>query len=314
MHLRSRRSLLAAAALAGCGKPSQAKIGVIVKAVGHLFFAAVHSGVKRAAKEFGIEVVWNGPTDETDSPRQIQILDSMIAQRVSAIAISACDERALAAPVKRAIDQGIPVTVFDSAVEGSGFVTFVATDNFKAGCDAARELAKLIGEKGKVGVVMHKPGGASTSLRERGFQETIAKEFPNVIVAASQYGMADRAKARAAAENMITAHPDMAGIFASSEASSLGAIQAITTRGLSGKLRLITFDTSEAHREALRGGTIDIMMVQDSARIGYEAVKSLAEKLRGGTPVGRMDLPVRQIRKADIDKPEIAELISPPTE
>jgi len=311
----SRRHLVTAAAglAAGCGREKKTVIGVIVKAVGHLFFAAVHSGVKRAAKEFGVEIVWNGPTDETDHGRQVQILDAMIAQRVDAIAISATDESALAAPVQRAISSGIPVTVFDSAVQGTGFVTFVATDNRKAGADAAIELAKMLGERGKVGIVRHKPGGASTTLRETGFQETLAREFPRISLAASQFGMADRAKARAAAENMLTAHPDLQAVFASSEASSLGAIQAITTRGLAGKVRLITFDTSESHREALRAGTIDIMMVQDSARIGYEAVKSLAEKLKGGRPVERLDLPVRLVRKEDLDKPDIAELLSPPS-
>lgn len=295
----------------GCGRDRKTVIGVIVKAVGHLFFAAVHSGVKRAAKEFGVEAVWNGPTDETDHGRQIQILDAMIAQRVDAIAISATDEMALAGPVARAQAAGIPITVFDSAVNGSDFVTFVATDNLLAGVEAARELGKMIG-KGKVGVVRHKPGGASTVRREEGFEQTLAKEFPGVVMAASQYGMADRAKARAVAENMLTAHPDLKGIFASSEASSLGAIQALAARELAGKVRLITFDTSEAHREALRAGTIDIMMIQDSARMGYEAVKSLCEKLRGGKPVARMDLPVRMIRRADMDSPEIRDLISPP--
>jgi ABC-type sugar transport system substrate-binding protein len=74
---------------------------------------------------------------------------------------------------------------------------------------------------------------------------------------------------------------------------------------------LITFDTSEAHREALTNGTIDIMMVQDSARIGYEAVHSLTEKLAGRTPPHRMDLPVRMVTRAMMAQTEIQELISP---
>ena len=86
-------------------------------------------------------------------------------------------------------------------------------------------------------MVMHKPGGTSTMLRERGFEETVAKELPGIQIVARQYGMADMAKARAAAENILTANPKIAGVFASSEASSLGAIQAISTRGLSGKVR-----------------------------------------------------------------------------
>lgn len=308
----TRRSWLAALPLmAGCGGTARRTIGVIPKAVGDLFFAAVHAGVRRAAAEAGVEVVWNGPKDETDHGRQIQIVDAMVTQRVAAIAISATDERALRAPVERAIAAGIPVTVFDSGVEGEGFVTFVATDNYGAGCSAGRRVAALAGNKGKVGMVMHKPGGTSTMLREQGFEKTIAAEFPGVTIAARQYGMADRAKARAAAENMLAGNPDIAVLFASSEASSLGAIQALQSRGLNGKVRLITFDTSEAHREALANGTIDVMMVQDSARIGYVAVHSLTETLAGRRPEKRIDLPVRMVTREMMAQPEIRELISP---
>jgi ribose transport system substrate-binding protein len=151
---------------------------------------------------------------------------------------------------------------------------------------AARLLAQLLGNQGKIGMVMHKPGGTSTMLRERGFDETMAKEFAALKIAARQYGMADRAKARAAAENILTAHPDLGGLFASSEASSLGAIQAIGSRGLAGKVKLITFDTSESHVEALRNGTIDVMLVQDAFRIGYEAVKSWQTNYRQNSGAG----------------------------
>lgn len=311
-RMLTRRGWLATVPLLhGCGGTSKPLIGVIPKAVGDLFFAAVHSGARRAAQEADAEISWNGPKEETDHGRQIQIVDAMVTQRVSAIAISATDERALRAPVARAIAAGIPVTVFDSGVETEGYVTFVATDNYGAGCMAARRLAELAGKKGKVGIVMHKPGGTSTMLREDGFLKTMAAEFPGIQVAAKQYGMADRAKARAAAENMLSGTPDLVALFASSEASSLGAIQALESRGLNGKVRLITFDTSASHREALANGTIDVMMVQDSARMGYEAVHSLTEKLAGRTPPHRMDLPARIVTRNIMAQEEIHDLISP---
>src|SRR6185436_4867224 len=106
-------------------------------------------------------------------------------------------------------------------------------------------------------------------------------------------------------------HPGLAGMFASSEAASIGAIQAIRSRNLSTKVKLITFDSSDLHIEALRDGTINLMLVQDPFRIGYEAVKSLAEKLSGRTPVRRLDLPVRRILKEDLEKPEVKALLFP---
>lgn len=313
MPLRSlRRRELLFAALAGCGRDSTPLIGVVPKATSHLFFVSIHRGVDQAARDFGVRVEWNGPREETEHTRQIQIVDAMVARRVDALAISATDERALAAPVERAIAAGIPVTVFDSGVNVDAYVSFIATDNHAAGCEAARLLAGLVGKRGDIAMLMHKPGGTSTNLREQGFAETLAREFPALRLAAHQYGMSDAARARAAAENILTAHPDLAGLFASSEASSLGAIQAIRSRGLAGKVKLVTFDTSDAHVAALRDGTIDVMLVQDAFRLGYEAVGSLARKLRGETPERRVAIPARAVRKPDLDDPDVRRLLTSP--
>ena len=310
----SRRNLLlgaGSALLCGCGRSGRKLIGVVPKATSHLFFLSVHAGVEKAARDLRVDVLWNGPQNETDYARQIEIVDAMVTRQVSALAISAVDEEALVAPVERAIRAGIPVTVFDSAVNVKDYVSFIATDNYAAGCTAARTLAGFVGRNGKVGMVMQKPGGSSTVLRERGFDATIAKEFPDIRIVARQYGMADPARSRAAAEDILTAHPDLAGIFASSEAASLGAIQAIKNRNLSGKVKLVTFDFSKAHVAALEDGTINAMLVQDPFRIGYEAVKSLSDKLNGQTPAKQIELPAQVVTKSDLQNPRVRSLVSP---
>lgn len=310
----SRRAVLVGGALpliSACRRPQRKIVGVIPKATSHLFFLSVHAGVEQAARDLHIDALWNGPNDETEYERQIQIVDAMIARQVQGLAISATDDRALVAPLERAIRAGIPVTIFDSAVNIENYVSFIATDNHGAGCTAARKLAGLIGGTGKLGMVMQKPGGTSTELRERGFEETIGREFPGIRIAARQYGMADPARSRAAAENILTAHPDLGGIFASSEAASLGSIQALRSRGLGGKVKLVTFDFSKTHVAALEDGTAQVMLVQDPYRIGYEAVRSLAGKLAGGTPARRMELPARVIVKADLENPAVRALLFP---
>ena len=274
---------------------------MVPKATAHLFFVSIHGGVDRAAKEFGVEVLWNGPNEETDHSRQIQIVDAFVAQRVDALAISATDERALVAPLERAIAAGIPVSVFDSAVNIENYVTFVATDNFAAGCLAAREIGRLLQGQGTAAMVMQKPGGASTGLRERGFEQTLAKEFPGVRLVARQFGMGDRARSRTAAENILTAQSGLQAMFGSSEAASIGILQAVESRGLAGKVKIVTFDNSDVHRAALHAGALDVMLVQDPDRIGYEAVRSLALKLRGQTPTRRLDLPVRRITRENAE-------------
>jgi ribose transport system substrate-binding protein len=81
----TRRVALSALLGAGCRREKRRAIGVAPKATSHLFFVSIHEGVKKAAAEFGADVQWNGPQEETDYARQIQIVDAMIAQRVDAI-------------------------------------------------------------------------------------------------------------------------------------------------------------------------------------------------------------------------------------
>jgi ribose transport system substrate-binding protein len=285
-------------------------LGVIPKANADLFFVTIHAGANEAARKMNVGLTWSGPDQETDYGRQIEIVDVMIARRVDGLAISATDDRALIGPLLRVSQAGIPITIFDSAVGIENYVSLVATDNHGAGCAAARMLAERLPNGGKVAMLMQKPGGTSTELRERGFEETLAREYPHLQVVARQFGMGDRARSMGIAENILTAHRDLAGLFASSEASSIGAIRALRTRRLAGRVRLITFDVSDIHLEALRDGTADVMLVQDAFRIGYEAVKSLTDKLNGLIPARRLEIPARAVLKEDLGKPEVEALLN----
>jgi ribose transport system substrate-binding protein len=219
-------AVLAVAACA-CGGSRKKVIAVIPKGTSHLFWLSVQAGAMAAGQDLGVEVLWNGPATETEYSRQIQIVDSMIARRVDGIALAAAERKALVGVVDRAMKAGIPVTIFDSGLDSDNYTTFVATDNYEAGRLAARTLARLVGGKGKVAVVMHAPGSFSTMERERGFDEAMAQEFPEIRVVARQFGLSDRAKAVAASENILTAHPDLDGLFASTEPSSTGAALAL---------------------------------------------------------------------------------------
>ena len=292
--VRSRREiLLGLAVLAGCGRGRGRTIAVIPKGTSHEFWLTVERGALAAGKEFHATILWSGPQQETEYTRQIEIVDSMIARHVDGIAVAAADRQILSASLSRAAKEKIPVTVFDSGVDSDQYLTFVSTDNIAAGAMAARTLARLLDGKGSVAVIGHAPGSFSTMDRERGFADTMAKEFPDIHIVATQYSMADAAKGMAAAENIMTAHPELNGIFTSSEPSSVGVARAIRERLLVGRLKFVAFDSTESlvHDKAV--GVVQALVVQDPFKMGYEAVKSICTKLDGGTPPKRMDLSAR---------------------
>ena len=299
--MRSRFVALALLILAGCQTgPKKKTIAVIPKGTSHQFWVSVQKGAARAATEFNVNMEWSGPPQETEYGRQLEILESMINRHVDGIAVAATDKKVLNQAIDRAMEAGIPVTVFDSGVDTKNYVSFVATDNFEAGKMGARELGKLLGGKGKVAMMANAPGSVSTMDRERGFTETIAREFPALVLVATQFGMSDRAKAMNAAENILTAHHDLNGFFASSEPSSVGIAQALKGRNLGGKVKLVAFDQSDSMNEDCKAGVIDAMVIQDPEKMGYEAVKTVVDKLNGKTPPKRIDLSAKVVRKADL--------------
>lgn len=297
--------------LAGCRGSKTKTIAVIPKGTSHLFWVSVQAGAMEAGRKLGVNVLWNGPAQETEYDRQIQILDSMIARHVDGIAVAASERKALVQSIDRAAALGIPVTVFDSGVDSTNYLTFLSTDNYEAGKIGARELGRLLGGKGTAAIVMHTPGSGSTMDRERGFEDVMKSEFPGIQIVARQYGQSDRSKAMTAAENILTAHPGLGGIFASSEPSSVGTALALKSRGLAGKVKFVAFDSSDTMLDDLRAGVIDAMVVQDPYRMGFEAVKTLVDKLNGKTPPKRIDMPARLIVRSDLNKPEIEQLLHP---
>jgi ribose transport system substrate-binding protein len=297
--------------LTACNRQTKRQIAVIPKGTAHVFWQTVHAGANAAGQEFHVEILWNGPPAETDYSRQIEIMDSMIARHVSGIALAATDRNALDASIDRAARQKIPVTVFDSGVASTAFQTFVATDNFAGGQAAARKLAELIGGKGKIGLIANAPGSVSTMDREAGFKDVIQKLYPRIKIVAEQFSMSDRAKGLAATENILTAHPDLAGIFASAEPASVAAAQGLKSRGLIGKVHLVGFDSGDVLVDDLKDGSIDALVAQDPFKMGYEAVKSVVDMLDGKTPPKRIDLQAVVITKADLDKPDIRALLNP---
>ena len=283
--MRCKAAILIAVSLVGisCNRSKQRRIAVIPKGTAHVFWQSVHAGAAAAGRDFHEDILWEGPPNETDYSRKLEIFDSMLNRHVDGIVVAAADRTTLNASLDRAARENIPVVVFDSGVDSTNYVTFVATNNYEAGRMGAKKLAELLSGKGRIAVIAHAPGSASTMDRERGFKDEMAQEFPGIKIVAEQYSMADRAKGMAATENILTSNPGLDGLFASSEPSSVGAAQALKSRGLAGKIRYVGFDSSEGLVEDLKAGVIDALVVQDPFRIGYEGVRAVTEKLNGKT-------------------------------
>lgn len=305
---------LTAAGLTACRTRHRLLYAVVPKGQANIYWQTVHAGAAEEAKEAGVDIDWNGPALETDYTQQISIVDDFINRHVDGIELAPSEKDALVPAIERARAAGIPLTIIDSGADTDDFISFVATDNYAGGVMAARRLAKILDDQGNIAVIATVPGGASTMAREQGFQDTIQKEFPKIKIVAFQYGMSDSAKALAVSEDILAAHPDLKGMFASNESSSIGADQALKERGLAGKVKIVGFDNSPTLVADLQAGVIDSLVIQDPFQIGYQGLKALVDARAGRKPPKRTDLPPVLVTRDNMNDPNIQKLLNPDIE
>ncbi|MEP7270974.1 MAG: substrate-binding domain-containing protein [Acidobacteriota bacterium] len=301
--------------LASCNRNSGERkrvIAVIPKGVSHFFWKSIEAGALAAGRDFGVDIRWKGAAQETDYTTQINIVEDAINSRVDGIVLAPSHGDSLVPVVLRAQKEGIPVTIFDSGISTDQYLAYVATDNRQGGVVAAERLAAKLGGKGEVAILGTKKGSVSTDQREAGFQDTIKEKFPGIQIVQFLYGEADRAKSLDKATDILTGHPDLNGIFASNESSSVGAVQAIKQKGLVGKVILVGFDSSPNLIDDLRAGALDSLVLQDPYKMGYEGVKTIVDKLNGKEPVRLQDTGVKLLTKENLETPEMQKLIKLP--
>lgn len=255
-------------------------VGLVVARTGDPVFAMMECGARKAAKEGGIDLSVGGPA-EWNAQQQIPVLRAMIANTPKAIVIDPTDSVALQAPLREALAAGIKIVTVDSELGGDLGIPHIGTDGVEGGREAARQLAKLIGEKGTVLVVGVAPGIAITDQRHAGFME-VMKTFPNITVLDKQFAGDSPDKVSAAIKGALAAHPDLAGIHA--DATLIGEFTGATLRSLGrDDIPAVTFDASPTEVDWLKQGYLDVLLPFNPYELGYLGVKNVEKQLAGET-------------------------------
>lgn len=260
------------------------RIGVSPKGTSHEFWRSIHAGAEQAAKEAGnVEIVWKGPQVENDTAGQINVMKNFITKNLDGIVLAPNHSDALVEVVAEAGDAEIPVVIFDSGLgEGAEIASYVSTDNFNGGKLAAKRLAEVLNQKGKVIMIRYRAGSESTEQREEGFLVGL-KEFPEIeVLSSDQYGEATTQSALEKSTALLNKYKDqVTGVFAVCEPNCNGMLEALQQSGLAGKVKFVAFDPSESLIQGLKDGNVHGIVLQDPVQMGYQAVKTMLAKLAG---------------------------------
>jgi ribose transport system substrate-binding protein len=312
--------LFAVTALAGLTQTLPAAdekptIPIIVKDTTSFFWQIVLAGARKAGKEFNVNVPELGAQSESDINGQISILENAVSGKPAAIVISPTQFKALGQPIDEAAKKTIIIGI-DSAADSKAFTSFLQTDNVQGGRVAADGLAAAIAAKygkpeGDVALITSIPGVGSLDQRAKGFKEEIAAKYPGLKLVADKVADGMATTALNIMTDLITANPNLHGVFASNLIMAQGAGQAIAENKVADKIKLVGFDSDDKLVKLLSDGNIVALVVQDPYNMGYLGVKTALAASKGEKVPATVDTGVNLITKENMNSPRSQELLNP---
>jgi rhamnose transport system substrate-binding protein len=260
------------------------RIAMVVKNLGNSFFEACRDGGLEAGKQLGgVELIYQGPSTPT-AEGQIEIIDSLIAQKVNAIAISANDVDALVPIAKKAMKAGIKVLSFDSGVAADGRILHLAPsgDEF-IGRSQVKMVADLIGHKGEVAIL----SASSQATNQNAWIEWMKKElekpeYKDMKLVTTVYGDDLSDKSYREAMGLFKSYPNLKGIISPTTVGIAAAGKALEDAGLAGKIELTGLGLPSEMKQYIKNGTCRKMSLWNPIDLGYSATYIAYQLVKGG--------------------------------
>ncbi|SNR56672.1 rhamnose ABC transporter substrate-binding protein [Puniceibacterium sediminis] len=245
------------------------RIAILAKSLGNGFFEAAARGAEEAAKELGnTEIIYTGPTDTT-AEGQIEVINSLIAQRVDAIAISANDPDAVVPALQKAMERGITVISWDSGVAAAGREMHLAPSSDELiGKTIIKLAADHLPEGGKVAVL----SATSTSTNQNTWiaeMDKVMGDYPNIEVVATVYGDDLADKSYREAQGLMQSHPDLNAIIAPTSVGIVAAAQAVADAGMIGKVNVTGLGLPSEMAGAIESGASQSFAIWNPVDLGY---------------------------------------------
>jgi rhamnose transport system substrate-binding protein len=298
--------LLAASLMFSAGqkepeKEGKVRIAMVVKNLGNSFFEACRDGGLEAAEELGgIELIYQGPSTPT-AEGQIEIIDSLIAQKVDAIAISANDVDALVPIAKKAMKAGIKIISFDSGVAEAGRILHLAPsgDEF-IGRSQVRMLAELIDFKGEIAIL----SASSQATNQNAWIEWMKKEleksdYKEMKLVSTVYGDDLSDKSYREAMGLFKSHPNLRGIISPTTVGIAATAKALEDADKVGQIELTGLGLPSEMKQYIKNGTCRKMSLWNPIDLGYTATY-IAAKLVAGEFQGKQGEVMKVSRMGEI--------------
>jgi galactofuranose transport system substrate-binding protein len=221
--------------------------------------------------------------------KQISDVEQMIDSGVQLLVIAPLNSDGWDSVFAKASAKKVPIITIDRKINADpckDYLTFIGSDFAEQGKRAADEMAKAMGNKGKVAILLGSPGNNVTTLRTSGFKEQIAKVAPDIQVVFEQTGNFAREEGQKVTEQLLQSNPDINGIYGENDEMALGAITALKGAGKkAGDVKVVSIDGTKGAVQAIVDGWASAV-IESNPRFGPLAFET-ATKFLNGEPVGQ---------------------------
>jgi rhamnose transport system substrate-binding protein len=280
----------AAPAAAPSEAPAAAEGGktyvLVPKNLGNPYFDAANTGAQEAAQELGVTVVYQGSAT-ADPTEQIQLLNSLIAQNVDGLAVSANDADALQPTGKAAIDAGIPVVSWDAAIAPGGRVLHINQATFEGiGRGQVQLASKLAGGEGQIAILSATSTAPNQNEWIKWMEDELTKpEYAGLELVATVYGDDEDEKSYNEALGLMKTYPDLKVIIAPTSVGIAAAGRAVQDQGKVGQVLVTGLGLPNQLREYVKSGAIPAFQLWNVVDLGYLAIYAL-DAVSNGTIEG----------------------------
>jgi ribose transport system substrate-binding protein len=286
---------------AGSGSPAASegkKITVIMPSLSNDAYLLEKAGADAEAKHFPGQHVSVVSGTGSSSSELVSKVEDAVTRGADVIAINAGDPKPVIPALKRAIEQGVKVVVFDVPIpELTDQSSFVGLNNRQGGELAGKWLAQHAGSGGQLGILHCIPGLEITDDRVAGFKAGLGGAPFKVV--ATLDAKCDREKGRTTMENMLSAHPELNAIYSISDTQTFGAVKAIQAVGKDPIV--VSFDAQpEALKDIEAGTVIDASVGQFPFKVGALAVKTAISVAQGKTVPKQVISPLIMVDKTNV--------------
>lgn len=272
-------------------------IGVTMLSMQNEFVVNVTDAIEMSAKQQGVNLIVVDA--ERSALKQVEQVESFIAQGVSAIIMNPCEVEASSPAVKLAMDAHIPIINVNSETAVAPDA-FVGSDDVESGRIALRFIAKKLNGKGNILMMHGYMGQAAQIKRDQGAKE-ILKLFPELHLLAEQTGDWDRAKGMSLTENWIQSYGNkINAIFVHNDEMGMGAVKALQAAGIKDKVIVVSIDAIPDALQAVQKGDLDATVFQNAKEQGDNAIKVAIKLAKGETVEKKFLIPFQLVTKDNI--------------